>query len=101
MQERMRILEVVAKENDGRGTLVAHVGAIGTDHCITLARHAKDVGVDAVSSVSPFYYGFSIDEVLGHYLAITDAADVPMILYNFPANSGFTLTTALLIMDMI
>lgn len=95
--ERRRILEIVADENGGRGTLIAHVGHISTDKSIDLAHHAKRIGVDAVSSIPPFYYSFSIDEVIGHYLSIVEEADVPMILYNFPAYSGFTLTPDLIV----
>lgn len=96
LPERKRILEIVADENGGRGTLISHVGAIGTDHSIELALHAREVGVDAVSSIPPFYYGFSRDEVVAHYLALVEAADLPLILYNFPANAGFRLTTQLI-----
>jgi len=93
--ERKRILEVVADENAGRVALIAHVGAVGTDQSIELGLHAKSVGVDAVSSVPPFYYSFTQDEVVGHYLAIVEAVEMPLILYNFPAYSGFTVTPEL------
>ena len=95
-EERQRILEVVADENGGRSTLIAHVGDISTDRSIALARHAREVGVDAISAVPPFYYGFTVEEVSGHYLTLAEAADLPLILYNFPANSGFTLTPELM-----
>jgi N-acetylneuraminate lyase len=96
LPERKRILEIVADENGGRGTIISHVGNISTDQTIELARHAREVGVDAVSAVPPFYYGFTQDEVVAHYLAIVEAVDLPLILYNFPANAGFSLTPRLI-----
>jgi len=93
--ERKQILEIVIDENSGRGTIIAHVGCIGTDGSIELAVHARGAGADAISSVPPFYYGFTVDEIVSHYRAVTHAADMPMILYNFPANAGVSLTPAL------
>ena len=95
-EERKQILEIVASENNGRGTLIAHIGQISSDRSIELAQHAKEMGVDAVSSVPPFYYSFTVEEVLGHYLAIVEAVEMPLLLYNFPAFSGFTLTPQLI-----
>ena len=95
LKERKRMLEVVADENAGRGTIIAHVGCISTDESIDLAVHARETGVDAISSVPPFYYEFTADEIINHYLDVTAAADLPMILYNFPAQAGFKLTPLL------
>jgi N-acetylneuraminate lyase len=90
--ERKRILEVVVDENAGRTAIISHIGSIGTGLTIDLGRHACSLGVDAVSSIPPFYYKFSTDEVLAYYLDIADALDTRLIPYNFPALSGFTLT---------
>lgn len=92
LEERKRIVDIVVDENNGRGTVVVHVGDVSTARSIDLAHHARQAGADAVSSVPPFYYPFSVDEIIGHYLAIVEAVGMPMILYNFPANSGFTMT---------
>lgn len=58
-----------------------------------LARHAEKAGADAVSSIPPFYYGFSFECIQNDYFAIADAVSIPVIIYNFPANSGVKLTT--------
>lgn len=95
-EERMAVLETVVKASAGRAAVIAHVGAVATDVSIRLARHAADAGACAISAVPPFYYGFSMQEIQRHYLDIIDAAGMPMIVYNFPANTGVTLdvTTA-------
>ena len=91
-QERKRLLEAVAEANAGRGLLIAHVGAIATDHAIELARHACAHGADAVSSIPPFYYKFSLPEIKAYYRDVMAAIDRPMLVYNFPAFSGVTLS---------
>lgn len=90
--ERKAILETVADEAAGRATLIAHIGCIGLNHALDLARHAKANGADAMSSIPPFYYGFSWEEIRAYYFDLVDAVDLPMLVYNFPANSGVKLT---------
>ncbi|MFA6508027.1 MAG: N-acetylneuraminate lyase [Treponemataceae bacterium] len=92
IEERKRILEIVVGEVAGRVPVICHIGAIGTDLSIDLGKHAAASGADAVSSIPPFYYKFSGEEVICYYRDIADAIDLPVIPYNFPALSGVTLT---------
>lgn len=92
VDERKATLEAVVRQVAGRAKIIAHIGTIATDTAIALARHAKEAGADAISSIPPFYYGFTFEEIHGYYRDIVDAVDMPMILYNFPANSGVRLT---------
>ncbi len=89
--ERKRILEAVCGEAAGKAAVIAHVGCIGQDMAVDLARHAKSVGADAISSVPPFYYGFSFEEIKGYYFALAEAG-LPVFIYNFTASGGARLT---------
>ena len=91
-QERKKILETVVDENNGEKRVICHTGAISTEHALDFARHAESVGADAVSSVSPFYYKFSEEEIVRFYLDLMAATDLPMFVYNIPSFSGFSLT---------
>ncbi|HBM79231.1 MAG TPA: N-acetylneuraminate lyase [Clostridiaceae bacterium] len=93
LEERKHILEVVSEEVGGKCAIIAHIGCINTDQAIELAKHAEKVGVDAISSIAPFYYGFSFDEIKNYYFDIVNSVSVPMIIYNFPKNSGFSLNS--------
>lgn len=94
--ERKKILDCVAHENNGEGAIFAHVGAIGTDLSIELAKHAQTCKIDAISSISPFYYGFSNDEIRQYYFDLADSSDYPIIIYNFPKFAGYELTSDIL-----
>jgi N-acetylneuraminate lyase len=83
-EERKRVVEVTVDEVAGRIPVIAHIGAIGTHTSIDLARHAESAGVDAISSVPPFYWGFSADQIYGYYADITASTSLPMIGYNVP-----------------
>ena len=95
-EERQRILETVIEENNGEKLVIAHIGQIATEHALALGRHAKEQGVDAVSSISPFYYKFSTEEIKRYYLDLMNGLEMPFFIYNFPAFSGFSLTPELL-----
>lgn len=80
--ERKRVVEVVVDEVGGRLPLIVHVGAISTKVSVDLAKHAEACGVDAVSSVPPFYWRFSDEEIFDYYRELTASIDVPMVIYN-------------------
>ena len=96
LEERKRILSIVSEETAGRVNIFCHIGAISTDFSIELGRHAQQVGVDAVSSIPPFYYKFSVEEILGYYEDIAKEVALPLIPYNFPGLSGVTLTAGMI-----
>lgn len=80
--ERCAVVETVADQNKGRVPLIVHVGDIGTRKSIRLAEHAWKAGADALSSVPPFYFRFSEEEILSYYRSLSAATPLPMIIYN-------------------
>lgn len=99
-EERKRVVEVTMEENRGRLPVIAHIGAISTYHSIDLAQHAERAGADAISSVPPFYWGFSPDQIYGYYADITSSTKLPMIAYNVPmAALGFDVIKRLATID--
>lgn len=95
-KERKEILETVCEANNGEKTVIAHIGQISTEAAKDLGVHAKSVGADAISSISPFYYKFTTEEIKQYYLDLMESLEMPFFIYNFPAFSGFSLTPELL-----
>ena len=85
--ERMQIFEAAAQLSD-RAYLVAHVGAISVKEAEEYARGAVSLGFDAIAATPPFYYGFGAQEISDYYEAIAQAAGKPVMIYNFPGNTG-------------
>ena len=85
--ERICTFEIAAQRKD-RAFLIAHVGAISTREAEDYARHAVRLGFDAVAATPPFYYGFSSREIAAYYQDIAQAAGKPVLIYNFPGNTG-------------
>lgn len=82
--ERKKVVEIVVDEVAGRIPLIAHIGAIGSKLSEDLAKHAYANGIDALSSVPPFYWKFSDDQIFTYYERVTNATPLPMIIYNIP-----------------
>jgi len=82
--ERAFVVEVVVDQVAGRIPVIAHVGALGTHLSVDLAQKAQAAGVDAISSVPPFYWPFTADQVVNYYTDLTKSTDLPMVVYNIP-----------------
>lgn len=83
-KERQKVVEVVIDEVKGQVPVIVHVGAISTKISIEHAKHAHRYGADAISSVPPFYWKFSNDDIYNYYKDITESTPLPMIVYNIP-----------------
>lgn len=88
--ERKQIMDVV-KSSAPNATLIAHIGSINEGEATELALHAKKLSYDVISSVAPFYYKFTFEEIKNYYFRLADAAELPMLVYHFPAFSGVNM----------
>lgn len=89
LEERKKVLEHVVKAANGRVPVISHVGTIRTKDVIDLADHALSNGAMAVSMIPPYYYKFSMDEIMGYYEAVIAALpNAPVIVYNIPQFTG-------------
>lgn len=88
--ERKQIMDVV-KTAAPDATLIAHIGSINEREATELALHAKKTGYDVISSVAPFYYKFTFEEIQNYYFRLANQAESPMLVYHFPAFSGVNM----------
>jgi N-acetylneuraminate lyase len=91
-EERMRLAEATVSHVAGQVPVMVHVGAASTRDAVALARHARDIGADAVSSVTPFYYRVDTSGLMAHYRQIAQAAQLPVYVYNIPDATGVNVT---------
>lgn len=93
--ERCLVAETVVRQVAGRVPVIVHVGAVATPVSERLARHAREAGADAVASVPPFYYGVGQGGIEAHYCRISQAAGLPLYIYNIPDATQVRITAAL------
>jgi len=91
-EERKLIAETVLRRAAGKVNVIVHTGAGGTDAALRLSEHAKAHGADAISSVPPIYFKYTSEEIIGYYLDLIDATDMPLVVYNIPAFTGINMT---------
>jgi len=80
--EKKEAIDIIVEEVNGRVPVIAHIGSIGTKITTELGQHAEKSGVDALSALPPFYYGFSNKEIYNYYSDISDSSNLPIIIYN-------------------
>lgn len=97
LEERKKILEIVADEVKDRAFIIASVGCISTELSIELAKHAEEVGVDAISSCPPIYYKFSLEEIKHYYLDIAENTSIPLLIYYIPSLTNVEMSVDFLL----
>ena len=94
--ERKAIAAATVEAVAGRVPVIIHTGAISTAEALELTHHARDIGANAASVITPWYFRYSDEALLLHYRAIYEALpDFPVYLYNLPALTGNSLSAAL------
>lgn len=88
IEEHLSVVRQVVQQVNGRTPVIAGTGANATAEAIELSQCAKDLGVDAVLLVTPYYNRPTQEGLFLHYQAIANAVDIPQILYNVPSRTA-------------
>ncbi|PTR45157.1 4-hydroxy-tetrahydrodipicolinate synthase [Rhodococcus sp. OK611] len=95
--EMVDLVSAVADRARGRARVIAGVGTYDTAASVERARQAEAAGADALLVVCPYYSRPTQAGVVAHCLAVADATDLPVMLYDVPARTGISLATDTLI----
>ena len=85
--EHHKVVDLCIDQAKGRVPVIAGAGSNSTAEAIDLARHAEKAGATAVLVVTPYYNKPTQDGLYRHYMAINDAINIPIIIYNIPGRS--------------
>ena len=81
---KKRVFEVVKDEAGSEVTLIGQIGGTNVYEAIDLAHFVTDLGYDAISAVTPFYYKYNFDEIRDYYKMIAQAVDNRLLIYSIP-----------------
>jgi N-acetylneuraminate lyase len=96
LEQRKRVVELAVRNTPkGKGVIV-HTGAYRTSDAVELTKHAAKAGAAAASSLPPIG-AYSFDEIRAYYRALSTAADIPFLVYYFPAVAPAITSAAQLI----
>ena len=88
VEERLELAKFTHEKLNGKLPLVVGTGAMLTSDSIALASGAREIGADAILLASPPYSVPTDRENALNALAIDKAADLPVMLYNYPHRTG-------------
>ena len=84
-ERRMEFAELVREARPEGISIIDHIGASDLATVKKLARHARRIGLDAISSVPPFFFSYDEQGVLDYYRAMSDESEgLPLIVYAAP-----------------
>lgn len=89
--ERMRVIQYVVDQVNGRVPVIAGSGANSTEAAITLSRDTAETGVDGLLVVTPYYNKATQAGLVRHFTAVADSVEKPVILYNVPSRTGVSI----------
>lgn len=87
-EEQSRVIEIVVETADGKVPVIAGTGTNSTEKTIASTRRAKELKVDGALVVAPYYNKPTQEGLYFHYKAVSDAVDLPLVLYNIPGRTG-------------
>ena len=87
-QEKLEVIAVIVKANNGRLPLVLGVGGNNTTNVVE-ELHTRDFSnIDVILSVAPYYSKPTQEGFYQHFKAIAEASPLPIILYNVPGRTA-------------
>ncbi|WP_193104212.1 4-hydroxy-tetrahydrodipicolinate synthase [Brachybacterium sp. FME24] len=90
--EKLDLARAVREAVGPEVKLLAGVGTYDTAHSIELARAHAELGLDGLLVVTPYYSKPSQAGVIAHTTAVTEATDLPVMLYDIPGRAGIPLS---------
>jgi len=91
-EEHRECIKYAVEKVAGRVPVIAGTGSNDTDYAIDLSKYACEVGSDALLLVTPYYNKATPKGMIKNFLAVAEATNKPIILYNVPSRTGCNIT---------
>lgn len=92
-QERRQVVEAWRKALPAGVKLVVHVGHLSVRESSALARHAQDVGADAIATIAPSFFRPGVAELVAWCQQVAAAAPaLPFYYYHMPVMTGVNVS---------
>jgi len=90
-EERLMMMGLAKSAIKDRVPLIVGTGAIRTEDSVFFAEQAKQAGADALLISTPPYAYPTSREIALHALAVDRAANLPVMLYNYPGRMSVNM----------
>ena len=92
MDEKVNLVKAVKEVVDV--PVISGAGSNDTAHTVRMVEQTQEAGADAVLVVMPYYSRPSQDGIVGHYKAVDESAEKPIIVYDVPKDATGDLAAA-------
>ncbi len=90
-EEHNRVIDITIEAAAGRLPVIAGTGSNSTEETIRLTRHAEKAGATAALLITPYYNKPSQAGLFAHFRSVSEAVDLPLVLYNVPGRTGVNM----------
>ncbi|WP_145215102.1 dihydrodipicolinate synthase family protein [Gimesia alba] len=87
-EERLELTRLMSEVSDGRGAVIASVGAESTRQALVFARHAEEVGCDAVMAIPPVTTALPEAALWDYFSALAEQCSLPLIVQDASSYVG-------------
>lgn len=90
-EEYRRILEITVDETKGRVPVYGGANHITTRGTIELVKICEEVGIDAISVLTPMFVSQTQDELYAFFETVAKSTKLPIIMYNNKPKTNVTI----------
>lgn len=90
-EEHVATIKYCVEKVAGRVPVIAGTGSNCTREAVNISVKAEEVGADGLLCVTPYYNKCTQEGLYQYYKAISDAVNIPIIMYNIPGRTGTTI----------
>ena len=91
-EEDQLVIGTTVEVARGRAKVIAGTGSNATSAAIKYSQTARDLGVDGVLSVAPYYNKPTQEGLYAHFKAVAECVPgLPVVIYNVPGRTSSTI----------
>ena len=91
-EQKKQVFKVAKEAVNDDVKMIAQVGSLDLNEAIELGKYATELGYDAISAVTPFYYPFSFEEIKDYYFELIEATQNNLTIYAIPDLTGVNIS---------
>jgi len=87
-EEHIEVIKLTVKFVGGKVKVLAGTGANSTAEAVHLTQAAEEAGADGSLQVAPYFNKPSQEGIFQHFMEISRATKLPLVLYSIPGRCG-------------
>ena len=92
-EENRLVIRTTVEVSRGRAKVIAGTGSNSTAVTIERSKAARELGVDGVLTVAPYYNKPTQEGLYAHFRAVAEAVgDLPVVIYNVPGRTSSNIS---------